>query len=396
MRSLRFLPAALYVLALATFLIASPHAQAEDWQPTIDLRYRLEWVDDDRFRDDAVASTLRLRAGIVSPEFSGWRFGLTGHANRHLASDRFNSTANGRSRYPVVGDPDDEAISEAWVGYSLPGQLSVKLGRQRINEDNQRFIGNVGFRQLEQTFDAISLSLTPAAGWQADLRWLDKAHRVFGRSNPSRLNARADLDAWMATVQRDFGDHQLAVYGHHLEFRDRVASHRNLGARLTGRLPGELALNYRLEYARQEGIREQRTAGGQNYIHLRLAGQLEQWHWFAGHERLGGNGHYAVQTPLATLHAHNGWTDQFLTTPAAGLLDTHAAIGARFGPWNSLVKLHDFRADSTSLRYGRELGVMISRPLVAGLSAELKAAWFDAARGGADVHKLWFTLSGSW
>ena len=40
-----------------------------------------------------------------------------------------------------------------------------------------------------------------------------------------------------------------------------------------------------------------------------------------GFERLEGNGTVALQTPLATLHAFNGWADKFLSTPANGLRD---------------------------------------------------------------------------
>ena len=41
----------------------------------------------------------------------------------------------------------------------------------------------------------------------------------------------------------------------------------------------------------------------------------------AGYEVLGGADvpNHAFQTPLATLHAFQGWADKFLTTPAAGV-----------------------------------------------------------------------------
>jgi hypothetical protein len=382
-------------LALALPASASIANGGDNWQPMLDLRYRLELVDDDRFAEDATASTLRARIGLISPDWSGWRFGLTAHANRHIGSEDFNSTANGRTAYPVVADPDDENISEAWIGYSLPDRFDLRAGRQRLVEDNLRFLGNVGFRQLEQTFDAVTLGLD-AAEWRIDLRWLDKAHRIFGPSNPNDLLAEADLDAWMGTFARPIGESTLAFYAHRIAFDDRPASHRNLGVRLTGALPGREDFSYRLEFARQDGIRELDDVDGQDYLHARIAHKLEAWHWFAGHERLGGDGEYAFQTPLATLHAHNGWTDQFLSTPANGLLDTYAAAGTKLGQWTGLVKLHDFRSDRGAINYGREYGLMVKRPLGAGLSAEVKAALFDGDDGRADVQKIWLTLNGNW
>lgn len=383
-------------LVLALALSASTvAAESGEWQPTLDLRYRLELVDDDRFAEDATASTLRARVGVISPKWSGWQFGLTAHANRNVGSEDFNSTANGRTRFPVVADPDDENISEAWIGYSRPGVFSLRAGRQRLTEDNVRFLGNVGFRQLEQTFDAVTLGLD-AGDWRVDLRWLDKAHRVFGPDNPNDLLAEADLNTWMGTLARPIGESNLAFYAHRIAFDDRPASHRNLGLKLTGPIPGTAAFSYRLEFARQDGIRALDDVDGQNYFHARIAQKLTSWHWFAGHERLGGDGNYAFQTPLATLHAHNGWSDQFLSTPADGLIDTYAAAGTKLGEWTGLIKLHDFRSDRRSREYGREYGLMIKRPLFAGLSIQGKAAWFDGNSGRPDVSKLWFTLNGHW
>ena len=370
-------------------------ADTNDWQTEIDLRYRLEIVDDDGFDKNATASTARLRLGLRSPEWSGLHFGVTAHGNRRIASNRFNSTANQRTQFPVVADPDDEGVSEAWIGYRASDQALIKIGRQRIVEDNHRFIGNVGFRQLEQTFDAATLSVSPGDKWQIDVRYLDRAQRIFGRSNPNRLLARADLDAWMLSVGRDFDNFAITGYAHRLIFDDRPASHRNLGIRATGQFDLATGLGWRAELARQDGLRELSAVSSQHYVHLRLSQNREQWHWFAGHERLGGDGEYAFQTPLATLHAHNGWTDRFLVTPADGLIDTYVAAGTRVGAWRGLVKLHDFRSDNNSSRYGREYGLMVNRPLPAGLSFETKLAWFDG-RQQADVGKLWLTLAGNW
>jgi hypothetical protein len=382
-------------LATALACLFAPGAEA-GWQSSIDLRYRAEIVDQDGFDRDANASTLRLRLGLESPEWSGLSLGGMVHGNRALFGESFNSTANRRTQYPVVADPDDEGISQAWIRYRSGEDWIATIGRQRIIEDNHRFIGNVGFRQLEQTFDAVTVGVRLADGWQVDLRYLDRAHRVFGRSNPDPLLAEADLDAWMATITHDLDGHVLAVYAHRLVFDDRAASHRNLGARLTGTLPGGQGLDYRLEFARQQGLRELSNRSGQNYLHLRIAQGLDQWHWSAGHERLGGDGDYAFQTPLATLHAHNGWSDQFLATPSDGLVDTYLAAGTRLGAWTGLVKLHDFRSDRGSSRYGNEYGAMISRPLLENLSFEAKFAWFDGSGQRGDVSKLWLTLNGQW
>jgi len=142
---------------------------SDKWQTSLDLRYRLERVDDDRFSPHAAASTLRLRAGFISPSWSGWQIAATAQGNRHIGAQKFNSTANGRADYPVVADPDDENVAEAWVGYTRPGELFVRAGRQAISLGNQRFLGSgdPGHRQLQQTFDAVRVGLEAMRGTPA-------------------------------------------------------------------------------------------------------------------------------------------------------------------------------------------------------------------------------------
>jgi len=386
-----------WIVASLGLLASIPAVQAENtWDYSLDLRYRFEQVDDDRFSQDAEASTTRIRLSLLSPEWSGWQFGASAHANRHIGSEHFNSTANGRTTYPVVADPDDEGLSQAWIGYRRDKQLDLRIGRQRLLEDNVRFLGNVGFRQLEQTFDAATVRWQPASGWQLDLRWIDRAHRIFGRSNPNDLLAEADLNTWMGTLSRSLDAATVAIYAHRIAYDDRAASHRNLGFKVTGQLPVDNGIGYRVELARQDGVRELSDVDGQNYLHLRLEQKLDSWRWFAGHERLEGDGDYSFQTPLATLHAHNGWTDQFLSTPADGLVDSYAGAGLGAGEWSGLIKLHHFESDRDSRRYGNEYGLMIKRALPADLSLEAKWAQFDGRGSRADVAKLWLTLAGSW
>jgi hypothetical protein len=389
---------AVLLLAGILLLATGPAMPAGDpgWQPSLDLRYRLEHVDDDSFSRDATASTLRVRLGLTSPQWAGVSAGVMGHGTRSLGTARYNSTANGRTGFPVVADPSDEGLSQAWLRFRAGDTFETTAGRQRLVEDNHRFLGNVGFRQLEQTFDAVSLDWRPDGASRIELRWLDRAHRVFGPSHPDPLQAEADLDAWLLTLTRRFGQTTVAAYGHRLVFEDRPASHRNLGLRVTGSLPGDRGLNWRAEFARQTGLRELSDTATQTYLHLRLGQQRAGWQWFTGHERLGGDGVRALQTPLATLHAHNGWTDRFLVTPADGLRDTYAGLGSGHGPWQFQLRAHDFRSDRDSRRYGAEYAGAVSRTLPVGLSLELKGARFDGRAGTGDIDKLWLTLAGAW
>ncbi|MCP1727287.1 hypothetical protein J2T60_001252 [Natronospira proteinivora] len=376
------------VLALVTAPVQAAVSLGE-----VDLRYRMEWVDQDGIEDDALASTARLRVGLNTAEYQGFDAGLMFHGNRVIGERRYHDTVTPQAR-PVVADPADTGISQAWLRYQQGDQLQARVGRQRLVDDNARFIGNVGFRQLEQTFDAASLSLIPNPDWQLDVQYLDRAHRVFGPNHPDPLQAEADLDSWVVLAGRHFGETRIEFYVHRFKFDDRPASHENRGFRLRGPLAADLS--YRLEFARQSGIEDGPLEQSQNYWRAELQQQRGSWRWFVGHERLGGDGDASFQTPLATLHAHNGWADQFLTTPPDGLRDTWLGAATSLGPWRLVGKLHDFRADSGGRDLGQELNLSLGRDVRGPWSTEVKLAWFDGEQGPVDSRKLWWTMAAGW
>ena len=130
----------------------------ESGKPILDLRYRFEQVDQDNALRDAKANTLRARVGYQTGAWSGFSGLLEFDAVSHLDGDHFNDTRNGQTGYSAVPDPKGSEVNQALIRYDAE-QGSVVAGRQRINLDNQRFIGGVGWRQNEQTFDAASVQL---------------------------------------------------------------------------------------------------------------------------------------------------------------------------------------------------------------------------------------------
>ncbi len=364
-------------------------------QYTVDLRYRMEAIEQDGLANDAFASTARLRLGVQSAHWHGFDTGAMFHGTRVLGNRLYDDTVRNADR-PVVADPADDNLSHAWLRYRPGPGFQARAGRQRIIDDNARFIGNVGFRQLEQTFDAASIAWQPSENWRLRVYYLDQANRVFGPNHPDPLLARADLDAWLGILSRHFGDLQADLYHHRLVFEDRPASHANTGIRLHGALPGTATFSWRLEYASQSGIEDEGPADSQDYIRVELARQRPGWRWFVGHERLGGDGEDAFQTPLATLHAHNGWADRFLTTPDNGLRDTWAGLATSAGAWQLLARAHDFRADRGGDNFGEELNLSAGRPLPGPLHTEIKLALFEGENGPPDTRKLWWTLTARW
>ena len=117
-------------------------------------------------------------------------------------------------------------------------RIRVCAGRQRLAIDNQRFIGNVGWRQNEQTFDALFTEWTPRAGTRLQVHWLDRVHRVAGDEAIDALARERSLDGRLLHLQHAMPVGVLTAYGYWIEDRDvAAASGRTVGLRWSGQGP---------------------------------------------------------------------------------------------------------------------------------------------------------------
>jgi hypothetical protein len=387
------IPARLLTLALAC---AALPALAGDW--TANLRYRHERVDDAAFARDAEADTLRLRLGWSHAFAHGLSAGAELDAVAGLG-DRYNSGANGRSAYPSVPDARAFELNQAWLRWRGDKGGAV-LGRQRLLFDNQRFIGNSGWRQNEQTFDAVALDFAAHEGVVLRYAWLGRVHRVAGDNARDPLARERRLDAHLANAAWTGAAGTLVGYGYWLDDRDvATASTRTLGLRWTGQRPlGAASVAWSLEAANQADHAGNPRDTDENYFLVEPALTARGLTWKLGWEQLGGSGLTAFQTPLASLHAFNGWADKFSVTPADGLDDRYAAVSGKLGRGRLQDKLawtvawHDFDADRGGADYGREWDASLAFPLPHGLSGLVKFADYRSHGYARDTRKLWLQL----
>lgn len=363
----------------------------------LDARLRYESVSQDGFAKDAQALTLRTRLGYETPVWHGFK-ALAELENVTALNSQYNSTTNRKTRFPVVSDPEVTELNRAQVSWSGQ-QADAVIGRQRFIVGNARFVGNAGFRQNEQTFDAAKIVARPMKELSVTYAYIDRVHRVFGRHS-----AQGNWDSDSHVIQADLKSPAGVVsgYGYLLEF-DNVPtqSSETWGARLAGSRPLRpgLALTYEAETARQTDYRNSPTNFDLGYLDLGIGLKGPASWATVGYERLDGDGRRGFQTPLATLFAYQGWADVFLATPPAGVRDlnvragTTLKLGAKGTPVKLQAAMHDFTDDDGSRRYGRELDLLASIPINKLLSAEVRAAVFDGARPVfADRHKVWLTL----
>ena len=362
--------------------------------PVVELRYRYENVDDASFARNADANTVRLRLGYRWIFAPGWQLYADGEHVQPLFGEHYNSTANGRTRYPIVADPKSDEINQAYVAYAND-TFGATLGRQRVLLDNQRFFGNSGWRQNEQTFDALSGQYRFAAGGPV-LRYvyLDRVLRVNGHENPNPLLRAWDLHGHLLNISQPLPLGMLTGYGYLVENHDiATLSTRTLGARWTGIQPlADGKLGWTLEYARQSDWSNNPMSQSASYRLLEPSFAWRGVVFKAGWEVLGGDGAYGFSTPYATLHAFNGWADRFLTTPKDGLDDRYIGAEGKFGKAAWVTSWHDFRADRGGRHYGSEFDASLGYPLCAHLNGLLKYADYHSNGFATNERKLWVSL----
>ena len=399
-RRYRVIASAIVGLSAGIFAIAGAIAGLlTEGAVDISFRYRYETVDQDGFSDEAKASTLRSRLSLQSGPYREFGFFVEVDDVHEIGVDDFNAGAGNtpaRTRYPVVADPDGIEVNQAFFEYGGMRNWSWRLGRQRINLDNQRFVGSVAWRQNEQTFDALQ------AVWQhgkvkAQYTYVSKVQRIFG--NDVAAGTHDQDGTYLLNVSGGAGGlGEISGYYYRIDNEDAPADSTNTyGLRLSGvRDVGNFKVRYTAEYATQRDVASNPVTFRANYWNLDAGVIFGDFDLGLGWEVLTGNAGNpgeAFRTPLATLHAFNGWADKFLTTPAAGLDDRYLKFRATRGKATVQLRYHAFEAEDGGADFGDELDLQIGYKLNDRLRCDLFLASYDGGSGVADTDKFWVMLS---
>ncbi|MFG0307249.1 MAG: hypothetical protein ACF8Q5_13650 [Phycisphaerales bacterium JB040] len=370
----------------------------------LDNNLRVELADTTG-RDSSAAVTNRLRLGYQTKPLHGFSGFVEMESVATPNADRYfvPATGDGSASRTVVADPPGTEVNQAFARFDaaslgdLDVSLDVKAGRQRIKLDDDRFIGNVGWRQFEQTYDSASVrSDLGVEGLSAFYAYVWGVQRIFGPDGPN-----PDSDSHLLRVSYRVAP-ELAVtpFAYLLDFEDDdpANSSDSYGVRLTGSLwaDGEaqrdVTADYELTYARQ-------TDAGSNpneYEADFFAAQIRVskdglGHVLAGYQLLGSDGgDFAFRFPLGTNHKFQGFADNFLVTPASGLQDLYLGIGAELC-WGirAGVTYHEFWSDEGGDDLGEEIDLVASKQLNPNWSVLLKGALYDGDSGQPDTTRFW-------
>jgi hypothetical protein len=368
-------------------------------KPIIDLRLRSESVDQAGMAQDADALTLRARLGFETGKAYDTSFLAEGDFLTPFNS-HYNSTVNGKTAYPIVADAETYEINRLQLTNTSLADTTITLGRQRINLDDQRFVGNVGWRQNEQTYDGLRVVNKSVKNLTVDVTYLDQVNRVFGKDSPV---GRYHGDNYLANVAYQFPLGKLTGFAYLTDFDEAPRdSAQTLGMRFTGEKPVQkVKVAWLLSWAQQTERANNPLNFSQDFYTAEVTGTFRQYSLGVGYEVMEGNGVRGFSTPLATLHKFDGWADKFLTTPPNGLERRYVTLGYTkkglgvLDTVSATAVYHQFDSNRLNIDYGSEVDLQLQAKYQR-FNFLLKYADYNADRFATDTHKYWVELDYVW
>ncbi len=383
------------IAALSSFAVIAQETAQETADTSIDLsfRYRVETVDQTGFIDNAKASTLRTRATIKTKWNNSIKTFIEFDDVSEIGWNDYNSgagTSPNRTQFPVIADPQGTEVNQAYIQYTS-GDNKVAVGRQRILIGNQRFVGGVGWRQNEQTYDSLTFNSKFSQDLSFSYAYVFNVNRIFGESVDAGDHTH---NTHLLNADYQIGDAKLSAYYFAID-NDTLATFSNntLGVRFTSQFD---QLDYTLEFASQSEATNNPNNYQANYYLIDAKYALNAFTLGGGLELLGGDsvGGQGFTTSLATLHGFQGWADVFLATPVTGVKDTYLDLGYKVNGYKMKMIYHDFTSDEQSINYGTEVDFVVTKQISDQLKGLLKFASFSSDNANYQSRdKVWIMLT---
>ncbi|MFT3990640.1 MAG: hypothetical protein QM680_04440 [Luteolibacter sp.] len=294
----------------------TPAAKSEYWiTPTINVRARFESADIDG-SDVSNALTTRERVGLKTAAWNGFSAVVEGEFTQAIVDD-YSGGPSAADVDPYVAnnsgifDPENNSLNQLYGQYKGYDTV-VKLGRQQIIYDNAAFIGNVGWRQNEQTFDGVSFVNTSIDGLTLKGAYINQINRIFGDQAAGVFrNAPGDIFLLNGSYT-GIENVTLGAYAYLMDFdanSDNGAADKwdnnTFGVSASTKALGLLFYG-EAAYQEHAGNLDDRDVF---YEHVNVTKKFGEQSLTLGVENLGAG----FQTPLATMHAFNGFADVFIT-----------------------------------------------------------------------------------
>ncbi|WP_353568177.1 hypothetical protein [Haloferula sargassicola] len=368
---------------------------AQPWvKPTLDIRARFEYGDVDiPGTDTASAFTLRERVGLVTKDFHGFSALIEGEFLQAVGDDYDSAptpfaaqTTDPNPAKPTtqIFDPETNELNQGYLQYQ-GFDTTVRAGRQRIILNNAAFVGNVGWRQNEQTYDALSISNQSIDDLTLYYAYANRANRIFGSDATGALRSFAgDIHLFNATYT-GFGDLSLTGYAYLMDFDETAANAGYISNNTYGVIAtspaGPVTLYGEVAFQTDTDSSPVMKPDEAWYAHVNAAYKAGSHTFTLGYEYLDAD----FVTPLATVHAFNGFADAFIGPRIGlvrnpGLADIYLTHATPLPFWglNFNQTVHLFGDNNSDFDYGWEYDVVLAKKFNENFLAIAKFAYYDA------------------
>jgi hypothetical protein len=364
-----------------------------------ELRPRYNRIDESDKPLLTEGGTFRAIAKWRSAPWNDLRLTVEGIYADHIGPKHFNDDGGNfaGSPYPLLPDPRYAGVNQVMVEYANEDGARVKVGRQVVRMDNQRWVSDNDFRQIPQLFDGVMASYNGLANTELSGGYFYRYRDTSGETEDIKLTLLHA--AWNPLPGQAFAAyayfHNQPVTTNFTGFAD--SSYKVYGVRAEGTLRQNccIELPYVVEFAQQKPYANGDSRIDARYWRAGIGAAASAWTVRADYEVKGSNGgQYGLQNPLTDFYAFNGWTLHFFTTPRQGLHDGWLTGRYAIGPVTFFGEAHRFRSDFGSLDFGKENDAGVTWEALPNLLLRLQHARYDPGSGqvAPSIRKTWFTL----
>ncbi len=328
-----------------------------------------------RFEDvkDAEALTLRSLIGWQTAPYHNFSFAAQ-LIDVSKLMDNFNDSTNDtlvnaasnqvrNIEYAKVVDPSYTGLNQLYIDWTGIKNTRARLGRQQVNLDNVRFIGDIGFRQVMQVFDGVSVLNKSLPDTEIFAAHFEKVTQITTEQRDGNLeiaNIKYRISPTESLVgygylsnidQLGYGNAWFgagALNNAGVPNINADQSNKIFGLRLDGTHPfnPNFRAHYTAEYAKQTDYADGDKRIDAHYYKIGGGLGFDNFNFRVDQELLSSNDNeYAFQTPYGTNHLFQGWVDKFLATPRSGIKDTFVTATYKWDDFLFFADYHLINSD---------------------------------------------------
>ncbi|HVU15911.1 MAG TPA: hypothetical protein VHD32_03250 [Candidatus Didemnitutus sp.] len=340
-------------------------------------------------------STLRLDLRYQTASWSGLSFlvDMNGvYAIGHTSFRIPTLPSQNQVGYPTINDPAVTDLHQLELLWTIPSApIKIKVGRDELQLNNGRFLGNSLWRQTPQTIDLAQVSAALGDGFGVQYTYFDRVHRTIGKdATDGTLNMNSHLGN-LTWAKPDVVAASAYVLLLDYQRPDQwVNSTSTSGIRLTGpyKLNKDFGLYYTADFAHQKDYARNPNHVSVDYWDFEFGVEAHHEDIFVGWTELGAKSSTdKLSTPLAP--PFYGWVEKFGPNPT---LKNSAGLDARYitatGPVPGVAGLthtityYDYYAVLNRVHYGHEIDLGLewkAKPIAKNLLLGIRFGDYFAA-----------------